>query len=57
LEFWKNGKMGFGLMDGWVNGNIRLGDKSKKSIISLRKTNIPSFHYSIIPYRLPKRVS
>jgi len=29
LECWNAGKMGFGILDRWVNGNNRLDDKIK----------------------------
>jgi len=53
LECWNIGKMGFGILSCWVNGNNRFGDKIKMDNILL-KTTIPSFHYSIIPWLGPK---
>jgi hypothetical protein len=47
LEYWNNGKMGFGRKMRWVNGKI-LREKNQ-SIPSLLIPNIPSFHYSIFP--------
>jgi hypothetical protein len=41
--------MGSGIMQYWVNGKIYVDDKIKIANILL-KTNLPVFHYSIIPY-------
>jgi hypothetical protein len=43
--------MGSGIMQFWVNGSAKGGidDKIKRTNILL-KTNIPSFHHSIIPF-------
>ena len=49
LECWNSGLMGSGIMQCWINGKIRIHDKIKKANILL-KTNIPSFHHSIIPF-------
>jgi hypothetical protein len=48
VEYWNIGKMGFGKLEGWVNGVIVLTIKIKW-IISFKKPTIPSFHNSIIP--------
>jgi hypothetical protein len=29
VEYWNSGKMGFGMLGRWVNGEIRLDDKNK----------------------------
>jgi len=49
MERWNSGLMGSGIMQCWINGKIRIHDKIKKANILL-KTNIPSFHHSIIPF-------
>jgi len=49
LECWNNGIMGSGIMQCWVNGGVCVDDKIKMANILL-KTNLPVFHYSIIPY-------
>ena len=36
-------------MQCWINGKIHINDKIKMANILL-KTNIPSFHHSIIPF-------
>jgi len=38
-----------GIMQYWVNGKICVDDKIKMANILL-KTNLPVFHYSIIPF-------
>jgi hypothetical protein len=50
MEYWKSGIMGFGLMQCWINGPARNGieDKNKMAVYILLKTNIPTFHHSII---------
>jgi hypothetical protein len=49
LECWNSGIMGSGIMQCWINGKIHINDKIKMANILL-KTNIPSFHHSIIPF-------
>jgi hypothetical protein len=49
LEWWNVGIMGSGIMQYWVNGKICVDDKIKMANILL-KTNLPVFHYSIIPF-------
>jgi len=51
LEFWNSGIMGSGIMQCWINGPAagRIDDRIKMVNI-LFKTNIPSFHHSIIPF-------
>jgi hypothetical protein len=51
MEQWNCGIMGSGIMQCWMNGPATGGidDKIKMAIILL-KTNIPSFHHSIIPF-------
>jgi len=41
--------MGSGIMQYWVNGKICVDDKIKMANILL-KTNLPAFHYPIIPF-------
>jgi len=41
--------MGSGIMLYWANGKICVDDKIKMANILL-KTNLPVFHYSIIPF-------
>jgi hypothetical protein len=55
LECWNNGIMGSGIMQYWINGPATgwIKDKIKMGNILL-KTNIPSFHHSIIP--VPGRI-
>ena len=45
LEWWNAG-----IMQSWVNGKICVGDKIKMAN-TLLKTNLPVFHYSIIPFK------
>ena len=50
VEYWNIGKMGFGILEDWVNGVIVLTIKLKMDNI-LQKTHdsiIPQFHYSMI---------
>jgi len=49
VECWNDGIMGSGIMQCWVNGKICVDDKIKMANILL-KTNLPVFHYSIIPF-------
>jgi len=51
MEYWKSGIMDFGLMQCWINRPARNGieDKNKMAVYILLKTNIPTFHHSIIP--------
>jgi hypothetical protein len=51
MEHWKNGIMGFGIMQCWINGPATGGskDKNKMAAYILLKNNIPAFHHSIIP--------
>jgi hypothetical protein len=51
MEQWNSGIMGPGIMQCWINGHATGGidDKIKMANILL-KTNIPSFHHSIIPF-------
>ncbi|OEU64532.1 MAG: hypothetical protein BBJ57_11625 [Desulfobacterales bacterium PC51MH44] len=49
MECWNNGIMGSGIIQYWVNGKICVDVKFKMANI-LIKTNLPVFHYSIIPY-------
>jgi len=43
--------MGFGMMQCWINGSATGGsDDNIKMVNILLKTNIPSFHPSIIPF-------
>ena len=51
MEQWNSGIMGSGIMQCWINGPATGGvdDKIKMANILL-KTNIPSFHPSIIPF-------
>jgi len=49
VECWNNGIMGSGIMQYWVNGKICVDDKIEMANILL-KTNLPVFHYSIIPF-------
>jgi hypothetical protein len=46
LECWNNGRVGFGILQSWINGRNRSDDKIDKI---LSKTTIPTFHYSTIP--------
>jgi hypothetical protein len=51
MEQWNIGVMGSGIMQCWINGPATGGidDKIKMASILL-KTNIPTFHHSIIPF-------
>jgi hypothetical protein len=49
LECWKNGKMGFGILAERFDVKTCLNKKIKKMDQILLQTNIPTFHYSIIP--------
>jgi len=48
MECWKNGRMGSGVMGFWFAVSVVLRIYYKIDNILL-KTNIPVFHYSIIP--------
>jgi len=51
LEQWNSGIMGSGIMQCWINGLATGGiDDKIKMVNFLLKTNIPSFHHSIIPF-------
>jgi hypothetical protein len=51
LEFWNIGIMGSGIMQYCINGPATGGiDDKTKMVNILLKTNIPSFHHSIIPF-------
>jgi hypothetical protein len=60
MEYWNSGIMGSGIMQCWIDGPATDGidDKNKMAHILL-KTNIPTLHYSIIPFsgqiRKPKK--
>jgi hypothetical protein len=60
MEQWNSGIMGFGMMQCLINGPATGGiDDKIKMVNILLKTNIPSFHPSIIPFpekiRRPKK--
>ncbi len=62
LECWNSGIMGSGIMKCWNNGPAIGGiDDKIKMVNILLKTNIPSFHHSIIPFpgqiRKPQKTS
>jgi len=51
MEQWNRGIMGFGMMQCWINGPATGGiDDKIKMVNIILKTNIPSFHPSIIPF-------
>jgi hypothetical protein len=51
LECWSSGIMGTGIMQCWINGPATGGIDGKiKMVDIILKTNIPSFHHSIIPF-------
>jgi len=51
MEQWNSGIMGFGMMQSWMNGPATGGsDDNIKMVNILLKTNVPSFHPSIIPF-------
>jgi hypothetical protein len=51
MEQWNRGIMGSGMMQCWINGSATGGiDDKIKMVNILLKTNIPSFHPSIIPF-------
>jgi hypothetical protein len=51
MEYWNIGIMGSGIMQCWINGPTTGGiDDKIKMVNILLKTNIPSFHHSIIPF-------
>jgi hypothetical protein len=51
MEQWNSGKMGSGIMQCWSNGPATGGIDDKIKIANiLLETNIPAFHYSIIPF-------
>jgi len=50
MEQWNSGIMGSGMMQCWINGPAIGGIEEKIKMVNiLLKTNIPSFHQSIIP--------
>jgi hypothetical protein len=49
VEYWIIGKMGFGILQYWVNRKIGLDLKVRIDKI-LQKPTMPSFHHSIIPW-------
>jgi len=51
MEQWNSGIMGSGMVQCWINGRATSGiDDKIKMVNILLKTNIPSFHPSIIPF-------
>jgi hypothetical protein len=51
MEQWNSGIMGLGMMQCWINDPATGGiDEKLKMVNILLKTNIPSFHPSIIPF-------
>jgi hypothetical protein len=51
MEQWNSGIMGSGMMQCWINGPAIGGIEDKIKMVNiLLKTNIPSFHHSIIPF-------
>jgi hypothetical protein len=55
LEKWNSGAMGSGIRQCWINAPAagEIDDKIKMAIIlliRLRRTSVPPFHYSIIPF-------
>jgi hypothetical protein len=51
LECWNNGIMGSVEMGCWLNGKIRFDEIIKNGLNPFFKTNIPTFHYSMIATR------
>jgi len=61
MEQWNGGIKGSGMMQCWINGSATGGiDDKIKMVNILSKTNIPSFHPSIIPFpgqiRRPQKI-
>jgi hypothetical protein len=51
MEYWNSGIMGSGIMQCWIDGPATDGiDDKNKMAHFLLKTNIPTRHYSIIPF-------
>jgi hypothetical protein len=47
VECWNIGKMGLGILQYWVNGKIRPGDKASDRLYPFEN---PQFHYSILKW-------